>query len=215
MFLFYFIGSSSRFNTRREYPCPASDVVQDPPFSAQCRKRENAQPQEAATTTTYQPPPLPTTSEIECSAPFQRLWASCGCCCCYHHPFSLPTAEIEHAHSFSAVAGFLWLLPPCITTEIECFSLILVVVCFIGHPYQPPPQPLTTAENNRACRFYFSGCCHQQLKSSAHARFWRLVASPGGQQPHNPEIEPSCSFLVVVDFLWPPTSTPNQSTTAP
>ena len=48
------------------------------------------------------------------------------------------------------------------------------------------------------------------LKSSAHVRFRWLVASPGDQQPHNPEIEPSCLFLrlVVVYFLWPPTATP-------
>ena len=86
-----------------------------------------------------QPRP-PTTPEMERSAPFRRLWASCRCCCFYHHLSSLPTARIELVFSFSGCHRHQ---PPYATTEIECFALILAVVHFIGCPYQQPPQPLT------------------------------------------------------------------------
>jgi len=130
-----------------------------------------------------QPQP-PTTPEMERSAPFRRLWASCRCCCFYHHLSSLPTAGIELVFGFS---GRCRCQPPYATTEIECFALISAVVRFIGRPYQQPPQPLTTAENERECTLCFSGRCHQR-------------------HPITTEIERACSFSAIGGSPWRPTT---------
>jgi len=99
MFLFHFIGSSSRFNARREYARPASHVVQDPLFGAMSPRVERGR------TPNPRKPPLPPPINHHPPSPpqllklsVQLLFGGCGlpvAATTTHPPFQLPESSMR------------------------------------------------------------------------------------------------------------------------
>jgi len=102
MFLFHFIGPSSRFNARREYACPASHVVQDPLFGAMSPRVERGR------TPNPREPPLPPPINHHPPSPpqllklsVQLLFGGCGlpvaaaAATTTHPPFQLPELSMR------------------------------------------------------------------------------------------------------------------------
>ena len=112
MFLFHFIGSSSRFNARREYAHPASHVVQDPPFSARCPlvSKEGERPTPGSRHYSHDPPQPPKWS-------VQLLFGGCGlpvvaaASTTTYPPFQLPESS-SFSVSLAAAAANLHMPPP-------------------------------------------------------------------------------------------------------
>ena len=135
------------------------------------------------------------------------------------------TAEIECSCFFSALAGFLWLLPPPTAIVLPPQPLKLSARAYFGRLWafsdcHHHNNPSTTPYNhrNRALVLVFGGCglslattttTHQPSPTTAEIeRSCSFPAVVGllwlpPPPPTMAEIEHSCSFSAVVGLLWP------------